>query len=89
MAVTSVKKAEIISKFQVNKKDTGSAQVQVAILTEDILNLTEHLKIHRKDIATRRSLLKKVATRRRFLNYIKDKDINIYRTIIGQLNLRK
>lgn len=89
MAVTSVKKAEIISKFQVNKNDTGSVQVQVAILTEDILNLTEHLKIHRKDIATRRSLLKKVATRKRFLNYIKKKDINIYRTIIGQLNLRK
>ena len=89
MAITKENKKEIIDKFKTSEKDTGSSQVQIAILTVDIQNLTLHLKKHRKDVSTERSLVKKVARRNSLLNYLKNKDINVYRKLIEALNLRK
>ena len=89
MALTSEKKQEIIKKFAKDEKDTGSAEVQIAILTEEILVLTEHLKEHKHDYHSRRGMLKKVGQRRSLLNYLKKKDITRYRDIIKKLGLRK
>ena len=83
------KKTEVISKFKVHEKDTGSCEVQVAILTERINYLTEHLKIHKKDHSSRRGLLKLVGTRRHLLEYLKTVDFNRYKVLIEKLNLRK
>ncbi len=83
------KKAGIISQFAQNEGDTGSPEVQVALLTERINHLTEHLKIHKKDHHSRRGLLKMVGKRRGLLNYLKKKDIERYREVIKSLNLRK
>ena len=82
-------KAQIIAENRINEKDTGSLEVQIAILTERILNLTEHLKIHHKDFHSRRGLLKMVGQRRNLLNYLKKKDITRYRAIVEKLGLRK
>ena len=82
-------KTEIIEKFAVNDGDTGSPEVQIALLTERINHLTEHLKIHKKDHHSRRGLLKMVGKRRGLLNYLKKKDIERYREVIKSLNLRK
>ena len=82
------KKQGIITEFQVHTTDTGSPEVQVAMLTQRIRELTEHLKIHTKDFHSRRGLLKKVGKRRRLLRYLKDKDFNRYRTLIERLGLR-
>lgn len=82
-------KQQIIEKYRLHESDTGSPEVQVAILTERILYLTEHLKEHKKDHHSRRGLLKMVGKRRRLLNYMRDKDIARYRTILEKLNLRK
>lgn len=82
-------KAQIIAENRINEKDTGSPEVQIAILTERILNLTEHLKIHHKDFHSRRGLLKMVGQRRNLLNYLKKKDITRYRAIVEKLGLRK
>lgn len=82
-------KAQIIADNRINEKDTGSPEVQIAILTERILNLTEHLKVHHKDFHSRRGLLKMVGQRRNLLNYLKKKDISRYRAIIEKLGLRK
>ena len=82
-------KAEIIEKYKRDEKDTGSPEVQIALLTERINELTEHLKVHKKDNHSRRGLLKMVGKRRNLLNYLAKKDINRYRTIIEQLGLRK
>ncbi len=83
------KKQEIINKYCIHEGDTGSPEVQIAILTERINYLTEHLKVHKKDHHSRRGLLKMVGQRRGLLNYLSDKDIERYRAIIEKLGLRK
>ena len=83
------KKTEIIEKSRRHDKDTGSPEVQVAILTERINHLNEHLKIHKKDHHSRRGLLKMVGQRRSLLNYLKRRDINKYRDVLEELNLRR
>lgn len=82
-------KQEVIGKYKLHDNDTGSPEVQIAILTERINHLNEHLKIHKKDHHSRRGLLKMVGHRRGLLNYLQDKDIERYRVIIEKLNLRK
>ena len=81
-------KKEIISKFQQHEGDTGSPEVQIALLTARIAYLTEHFKTHKKDHHSRRGLLKMVGQRRAMLNYLKDLDFNRYRNIVNQLGLR-
>lgn len=83
------KKTEIIQVNRVHQTDTGSPEVQIAILTERINQLTEHLKVHSHDNHSRRGLLKMVGTRRRLLDYLIKKDIERYRTIIAKLGIRK
>jgi len=87
--LTAELKQSLIEKFRVHETDTGSPEVQIAILTERINYLTGHLKIHKKDHHSRRGLLKMVGQRRNLLNYVKDNDIERYRTILEKLNLRK
>ncbi len=82
-------KQEVINKFKLHESDTGSPEVQVAILTERINHLNDHLKTHKKDHHSRRGLLKMVGQRRGLLNYLQDNDIERYRAIIEKLNLRK
>ena len=82
-------KSEIIEKYKRDEKDTGSPEVQIALLTERINELTEHLKVHKKDNHSRRGLLKMVGKRRNLLNYSAKKDINRYREIVEKLGLRK
>ena len=89
MALTKDVKTSIIKKFARDEKDTGSAEVQIAILTEEIKILTEHLKEHSHDYHSRRGLLKKVGQRRNMLNYLAKKDINRYREVTKKLGLRK
>jgi len=82
-------KQQIIDNYRLHESDTGSPEVQIAILTERINYLNEHLKTHKKDHHSRRGLLKMVGQRRGLLNYLMNKDIERYRTIIAKLNLRK
>jgi len=82
-------KQEIIKKYALHENDTGSPEVQIALLTERINHLNEHLKIHRKDHHSRRGLLKMVGQRRGLLNYLQRVDIERYRAIVEKLNLRK
>ena len=82
-------KTEIIDKYKLHVGDTGSPEVQVAILTERINHLNEHLKLHKKDHHSRRGLLKMVGQRRGLLNYLQDNNIERYRAIVEKLNLRK
>ena len=82
------KKQGIIAEYRVHTSDTGSPEVQVAMLTQRVRELTEHLKVHTKDFHSRRGLLKMVGKRRRLLRYLKDKDFNRYRTLIERLGLR-
>ena len=82
-------KQEIIAEFQVHEGDTGSPEVQIALLTERINHLNEHLKLNKKDHHSRRGLLKMVGQRRGLLNYLKDTDIERYRAIVARLGLRK
>ena len=89
MALNKDVKTDIIKKFARDEKDTGSAEVQIAILTEEIKILTEHLKEHKHDYHSRRGLLKKVGQRRNMLNYLAKKDINRYRDVTKKLGLRK
>jgi len=89
MASKGKKKGEIIEKFKEHPQDTGSAKVQVAILTDRINALTEHFKAHPKDFHSRRGLLMLVGRRRRLLKYIKDKDPQKYQKLLKDLNLRK
>ncbi len=89
MSITKNKKSDIIKDFGKNAKDSGSPNVQAAILTERIKNLTDHLKIHSKDFSTRRGLLTLVGKRRRVLDYIKNKDEENYLKVIEALGLRK
>jgi len=83
------KKQEIINKYKIHENDTGSPEVQIALLTERINHLNEHLKIHKKDHHSRRGLLKMVGQRRGLLNYLMKNDIERYRAIVEKLNLRK
>jgi small subunit ribosomal protein S15 len=83
------KKTEIISQFRTHDGDTGSPQVQIAILSERIGELTEHFKTHAKDHSSRRGLLKLVSKRRRLLDYLKQNDTDCYREVIGKLGIRK
>ena len=89
MSITSEKTKEIISSNKTHDTDTGSPEVQVAILTERIKNLTEHFKTHKKDHHSRRGLLMLVGQRKSMLNYLKKKDIERYRALIEKLGLRK
>lgn len=89
MSLNLEQKQSIIGKHRLHDTDTGSPEVQVAILTERINYLTEHLKVHKKDHHSRRGLLKMVGQRRGLLNYLSKKDINRYRAIIEKLGLRK
>ncbi len=89
MSVTPERKQELIKEFATKDGDTGSPEVQVAILTERIVNLTEHFKSNKKDNHSRRGLLKMVALRRKLLDYTKSKDEERYRTLIGRLNIRR
>ncbi|MGQ9845295.1 MAG: 30S ribosomal protein S15 [Caldisericia bacterium] len=82
-------KQEIIERYKLHENDTGSPEVQIAILTEKIKKLSEHLKEHKKDHSSRRGLLKMVGRRRKLLNYIKEKDYDKYLQLLETLNLRK
>lgn len=88
MTISKERKAELTAQFGKNAQDTGNSKVQVAILTERIRELTEHMKSHEKDFHTRRGLLMLVGKRRRLLSYIKKNDINEYRELIAQLGIR-
>lgn len=89
MALKAEKKAEIVKKYGLNDKDTGSAEVQIALLTEEINTLTEHLKVNIHDFHSKRGLLRKVGKRKNMLEYLKRTDVNRYREIIKKLGLRK
>ena len=87
--LTQEKKTEIIKEYALKEGDTGSPEVQVAILTYKINDLNEHLKVHKKDHHSRRGLLKMVGRRRNLLNYVKEQDIERYRSLVSRLGLRK
>ena len=89
MALTKEQKEDIIKKYAKSENDTGSSEVQIAILTEEINELTDHLKVHIHDYHSRRGLLKKVGQRRNMLQYLAKKDIQSYRELIKKLGLRK
>lgn len=87
--IDRAKKADIINEFKTKEGDTGSPEVQIALLTYRINDLNEHLKIHKKDHHSRRGLLKMVGQRRNLLNYLKNKDLERYRNLVARLGLRK
>ncbi len=87
--MTKEQKIEIIEKFRLHEKDKGSSEVQIALLTFRINELNEHLKVHKKDHHSRRGLLKMVGKRRHLLDYVKNQDIEKYRSLIEKLGLRK
>ena len=89
MAMSKERKAEIIKEFQKSKNDVGSTEVQVALLTEEINNLTEHFKTHIHDFHSKRGLQQMVGRRKKLLNYLKETDVVAYRELIKRLNLRK
>ncbi|MBN1884058.1 MAG: 30S ribosomal protein S15 [Candidatus Krumholzibacteriota bacterium] len=89
MALHKEVKRDVIGRFQLHEKDSGSPEVQIALLTERINVLTEHFKVHKKDFASRRGLLKLVGQRRKLLDYLKKNKIEKYRKVIKELNLRK
>lgn len=88
MSLSFEEKVQIVKEHGSSEVDTGSAEVQVALLTKDILQLTEHFKIHKKDNHSRRGLIRKVNLRRKLLKYLKAKDITRYRNIVARLSLR-
>ena len=89
MAILKTKKTEIIENYKINSRDTGSSEVQIALLTERINTLGEHFKSHKKDVHSRRGLLSLVGRRRRLLNYLKENDTKKYEELLDKLNLRK
>ena len=89
MVLTPETKKEIIDRFKLHEKDTGSPEVQIAILSNRIRYLTDHFKVHKKDHHSRRGLLKLVGQRRRLLNYLKKRDVERYRSVIKDLGIRK
>ena len=89
MVLTPESKREVIDQFKIHEKDTGSPEVQIALLSNRIMYLTDHFKLHKKDHHSRRGLLKLVGQRRRLLNYLKRKDVERYRTVIKELGIRR
>ncbi|MGX9133710.1 30S ribosomal protein S15 [Rummeliibacillus sp. JY-2-4R] len=89
MALTQERKNEIIAEFRTHESDTGSPEVQIAVLTEEINNLNEHLRVHKKDHHSRRGLFKMVGRRRNLLKYLRENDVQRYREIITKLGLRR
>ncbi|SFO38992.1 30S ribosomal protein S15 [Cohaesibacter marisflavi] len=89
MSITAERKQELIKEYATKDGDTGSPEVQVAVLTERIINLTEHFKSHKKDNHSRRGLLKLVSQRRKLLDYVKAKDVARYQSLIERLGLRR
>ena len=89
MSMSKDKKAQIIGDYRLHEVDTGSPEVQVALLTERINYLTDHMKVHKKDFHTRLGLLKMVGRRRRLLDYLKSNDVESYRQLIANLGLRR
>jgi small subunit ribosomal protein S15 len=89
MSITAERKSALIKEYGAKEGDTGSPEVQIAVLTERISNLTEHFKTHKKDNHSRRGLLKLVSSRRRLLDYVKSKDEGRYRDLIGRLGIRR
>lgn len=89
MAITKERKNEIINEYKVHDNDTGSPEVQIAVLTEEINTLNDHLRVHKKDHHSRRGLLKMVGKRRNLLNYLRNKDVTRYRELIKRLGLRR
>lgn len=89
MSITPVRKQEVIAEYATGEGDTGSPEVQVAVLSERIKNLTEHLGTHKKDFHSRRGLLMMVGQRRRLLDYLKSRDVKRYEGLIGRLGLRR
>lgn len=89
MSITKETKQKLIGRFKINEKDTGSSEVQIAVLTERIRNLTEHFKTHQKDNHSRKGLLTLVSTRKKLLNYLRRTDYEKYVKIIQELELRK
>ncbi|MDW0115687.1 30S ribosomal protein S15 [Sporosarcina thermotolerans] len=89
MAITQERKNELINEFKIHENDTGSAVVQIAILTEEINNLNNHFKVHNKDHHSRRGLFKMVGTRKRLLKYLRETDVQRYRDLIAKLGLRR
>lgn len=89
MATTKERKQEVIKTHAKHEGDTGSPEVQIALLTERIVQLTEHFKVHKKDFAGRRGLLKLVGRRRHLLDYVRSQDVERYRAIVKELGLRK
>lgn len=89
MALTQARKDELIKEFARHEGDTGSIEVQVAVLTEDINNLNDHIKTHKKDFHSYRGLMKKVGHRRNLLAYLREKDVARYRELIQRLGLRR
>ena len=89
MVLVKEKKAKLIDDFKVHSRDTGSAEVQIAILTERINSLSDHFKTHKKDLHSRHGLLILVSRRRKLLKYLKDKDMKKYEEVLGKLKLRK
>ena len=89
MAITQERKNELINEYKVHETDTGSPEVQIAVLTEQINNLNDHLRTHKKDHHSRRGLLKMVGKRRNLLTYLRNKDVQRYRVLINKLGLRR
>jgi small subunit ribosomal protein S15 len=89
MAITQERKHELINEFKIHETDTGSADIQVAILTEEINNLTEHFRFHKKDHHSRRGLYKMIGTRKRLLKYLRENEVQRYRDLIAKLGLRR
>ena len=89
MALSAENKNDVITKFRTHESDTGSPEVQIALLTERIQQLTEHFKVHKKDFHSRRGLLMLVSQRRRLLEYLRGRNVDRYRNLIGELGLRK
>lgn len=89
MAITQERKNELISEFKTHDNDTGSADIQIAILTEEINSLNEHLSIHKKDNHSRRGLMKMIGRRRKLLKYMRENEVQRYRDLIATLGLRR
>ncbi|GIN18902.1 MAG TPA: 30S ribosomal protein S15 [Bacillus bacterium] len=89
MSITQERKNEIINQYRIHESDTGSPEVQIAVLTEEINNLNNHLRVHKKDHHSRRGLMKMVGRRRNLLTYLREKDVQRYRVLIDKLGLRR
>ncbi|GER65670.1 30S ribosomal protein S15 [Weizmannia acidilactici] len=89
MAISKERKNEIINQFKIHENDTGSPEVQIAVLTEEINKLNDHLRVHKKDHHSRRGLMKMVGRRRNLLTYLRNKDVQRYRELINRLGLRR